>query len=91
VVHEPQLAAAVAGRFDRLVVPLQQPLGVGEGAVLLGVGGRGQQEDLGGDLLGAQLAGLDLRPVAPEAGRFDLDQVADDQPVEAGQGLAVPR
>ena len=30
VVHEPQLRAAVARRLDRLVVPLQQPLGVGE-------------------------------------------------------------
>ena len=54
-------------RLDGLVVPLQQPLGVGEGAVLLGVRGGGQEEDLGGDVLGAQLAGLDLRRVVQNA------------------------
>ena len=37
----------VAGRLDGLVAPLQQPLGVGERAVLLGVRGGGQEEHLG--------------------------------------------
>ena len=37
VVHEPQVGAAVALRLDRLVVPLEHPLGVGERTVLLGV------------------------------------------------------
>ena len=42
------------------VVPLHQALGVGEAAVHLGHGGGGQEEDLGGDLLGLQLADVDL-------------------------------
>src|SRR4029079_1781689 len=50
LVVEPQVAAAVAGRLDGLVVPLQQPLGVGEGAVLLAVGGGGQEDNLGADV-----------------------------------------
>jgi hypothetical protein len=41
-------------------VPLQQPLGVGEGAVLLDVSGGREEEHLGADVLGAQLAGLEL-------------------------------
>ena len=51
VVGEPQVAAHVPGRLDRLVVPLQHPLGVGERAVLLGVRGGGQEEHLGADVL----------------------------------------
>ena len=47
VVHEPQLAAPIARRLDRLVVELQQPLRVRVRAVLLGVRGRGEEEDLG--------------------------------------------
>ena len=61
VVVEPQFAAGVAGRLDRLVPPLQHPLRLGEGALLLHVRGSGQQEDLGGALLGDDLAGGDLR------------------------------
>ena len=41
VMEEVQVRPAVLGRLHRLVVPLQQPLGVGERAVLLGVGGGG--------------------------------------------------
>ena len=47
-----QLAAAVAGRIDRLLVPLQQALRVGERPVLLGVAGGGKEEDLGADVVG---------------------------------------
>ena len=85
VVGEPQVAAGVPGRLDRLVVPLQHPLGVGEGAVLLGVRGGGQEEHLGADVLRAHLPGLDLRAVLPEGGALDHDQVPDHQPVQAGQ------
>jgi hypothetical protein len=66
VVHEPQLRAAVAARLDGLLAPLQQALRVGEGALLLDVGRRGQEEDLGGDVGRRDLAGLDLGRVAPE-------------------------
>ena len=92
---ELQLAGGVARRVDRLVAPLQHPLGLGERAGLLGVRGGGQEEDLGPDLLGDQLAGLDLRAVLPERRRLDHLQVADDEPVEVGQAeplhLAVGR
>ena len=73
---------AVARRLDRLVAPLQQPLGVGERAVLLGVGGGGQQEHLGADVLRAHLARLDLRRVVPERRRLGLDEVAHHEPLE---------
>ena len=79
---EPELRARVALRLDRLPVPLEKPLGVRERPVLLGVGRRRQEEDLGRDLLGLQLSGFDLRRVVPEGRRLDLDDVADDEPVE---------
>src|SRR6266536_1350471 len=37
VINEPQVAAGVTRRLHRLMVPLQQPLRVGERAILLGV------------------------------------------------------
>ena len=46
VVDEPGVGAAVAGRVEGLVVPLEQPLRVGEAAVLLRRGGRRDEEDL---------------------------------------------
>ena len=42
VVGELQIAAGIASRFDRLVVPLQQSLRVGEAARFFGVRGDGQ-------------------------------------------------
>jgi hypothetical protein len=82
VVHEPQLGARVAGRVERLVVPLQQPLRVGEMPVLLDVRGGRHQEDLGLDVLRPQLAGADLRAVAPERRRLELGEVAHHQPLQ---------
>ena len=89
VVHEPGLAARIPRRIDRLLVPLEQALRVREASVLLGVAGRRQQEYLGADLLGPQLAALDFRRVVPEGGRLHFDHVADDQPFELGQRLAL--
>ena len=80
---EPELRATVLLRLDRLPVPLQQPLRVGERAVFLGVRGGREEEDLRRDLLGLQLARLDLRAVVPEGGGLDLHHVAHDQPLEA--------
>ena len=85
VVHEPQLRARVARRVERLVVPLQQPLGVGEVAVLLHVRCGRHQEDLRLDVLRAQLARLDLGRVAPERRRLELGEVADHQPLQVGE------
>ena len=89
VVHEPQLRAAVALGLDGLVAPLQEPLGVGERTLLLDVGGCGQEEDLCAYVLGLQFPGLYLRPVVPERGGLRLDEVAQDEPVEVGEGEAL--
>ncbi len=95
VVEEPEFGPAVAGRLDRLLPPLQQPLGLGERALLLHMGRRRQEEHLGTALLGHDLAGLDLRRVLPERGALDQEQVPDDQPVQVGHSqplrLAVRR
>ena len=89
VVHEPQLRARVAGRLEGLVTPLQQALGVGERALLLDVRGGRHQEDLGGDVLGAQLARLDLRRSPPELGRLDGRQIAHHQPAQSRESPAL--
>src|SRR5450755_4820559 len=68
LVEEMQLAAAVTRRLDRLVVPLQHPLGLGEAALLLHMRRGREEEDLGRDALGAQLFGRDLGRVLPERG-----------------------
>src|SRR5664280_3165410 len=81
-VEEVQLAAGVARRFDRLVVPLKHPLGLGERAVLLDMGSRREEEELGADVLRAQLSGGDLRAVLPERRGLDEVEVAHDQPLE---------
>src|SRR5215213_3654794 len=60
VVHEPQLRAAVALGIYGFVMPLQEALGVGERAILLGVRGSRQEEDLGAESLGLQFPGLYL-------------------------------
>ena len=70
-------------------MPLQQPVGVRERAVLLGVRGRGQEEDLRRDLVGAQLARLDLRRVAPERRALGLDEIAHDEPLQLREGEAL--
>ena len=82
VVGEPEIGPAVSLRLDGLEVPLQEPLRVGERAVLLDVRRRRQKEDLGRDLLRHELAALDLGPVLPERRALDLGEVAHDEPVE---------
>ena len=64
-------------------MPLEEALGVREGAVLLDVCGSRHQEDLRADLFRLELAGLELRRVLPERGALDLVEVADDEPVQA--------
>ena len=54
--HEPGVAAAIAGRFDGLVVPLQQALRVREAPRLFGVTGRRKEKDLGRNPLRRDLA-----------------------------------
>ena len=71
VVDEPGVGAAVVGRVEGLVVPLQQPLRVGQGAVFLRGGRRGDEEDLGLDV-GRRRA---VRVVLPEDGALRLEPV----------------
>jgi hypothetical protein len=85
VVVEPELGPAVLLGLDRLEVPLQEPLRVGERALFLDVARGRQEEDLGADLLRSQLTGLDLGAVVPERRGLDLDEVAHDEPVELGE------
>ena len=66
--------AAVAGRFDRLVVPLHQPLGVGE-EPSFSASARPGEEDFGLDRPRAGWP-LDLRAVLPERGRLGLERRA---------------
>ena len=89
VVHEPQLASGVAVRFDRLVVPLQHSLGVGEAAVLLGVRSRREEEHLGPDVLRPDLSAVDLGGGLPELGRLVRGEVADDHPLGGTEALSV--
>src|SRR3954451_14504424 len=80
---DPELRAAVLFRLDCLPVPLEQPLRVREGSVLLGVRRSREEEDLRRDLLRLQLARLDLGAVVPERRGLDLDDVTHDEPLEA--------
>ncbi len=61
-------------RLLRLVVPLHHPLRVRERPVLLDVRGRGEEEHLRGDVLGAHLAGLDLRARPSTTSRYSISE-----------------
>ena len=82
--EELQLALAVPRRTDGLVTPLQQPLGLGEGPGFFHVVGRGEEEHLGVDVLGPQLARGDLRTVLPPRGGFNEVEVPHHQPLQVG-------
>jgi hypothetical protein len=70
VMGEVELGAGVAGRVERLVTPLQEPLRVREVALLLHVRGGRHEEDLRADVLRPNLARADLRRLPPEARRL---------------------
>src|SRR3546814_10513341 len=82
VIHEPQLGAAVARPIDDLVVPLHQPMGIGEGALLFAGKLRRHEEDLRLDLLRPQLAVANRMALRTEIGTPDLVGVALPQTVE---------
>ena len=50
---------------------------------------RRHEEDLGGNLLGLELAVLDFRRILPETCRFNLLEIADNQPLQRGQSAAL--
>jgi hypothetical protein len=61
VIVKPQFGPSVTMRFDCLVMPLEQPLSIGEAAVFLGVSGGRHPEDLCVDILRPQVPAFDLR------------------------------
>src|SRR5689334_3838343 len=85
LVDKPGIGMAVAGWVDGLVVPLEQPLRIGQCAILFGVGGCRDEEHLGLDLGRLRALGIAL----PEDRAFGLEPVEDDQPVKAPQPGAV--
>ena len=87
--EELAFALRVAGRLERLVAPLQQPLCLGERSRLLHVRGRGEEEHLGLDVLGAQFAGRDLGAVLPPRRRLDEVEVADHEPLQVSHAEAL--
>ena len=66
-------------------MPLQQTVGVGERALLLGVRGSREEEHLGADVLRSGLARLDFRSVLPERRALDEGEVPHDEPVQLPQ------
>src|SRR3546814_19739530 len=78
VIHEPQLGAAVARPIDDLVVPLHQPMGIGEGALLFAGKLRRHEEDLRLDLLRPQLAVANRMALRPEIGRSEGRRVGKE-------------
>src|SRR5262249_54908482 len=76
VVEEPGVGAAVTQGIDGLAVPLEHPLRVGETALLLRRGRRGEEEDLGLDLGG----GRAVRVALPEDRALGLKPVGNHPP-----------
>src|SRR5438309_5478159 len=85
VVDEVRLAASVALRLDCLLVPLQQTLCVGEGAVFLYVRCGSEEEHLGANVLRTELSAFYFGRVIPEARRLRLEQVAYHQPLQLAE------
>ena len=89
MVDKPRLAACIAGRIHGFLVPLYQPLRVGEAAFLFRMACSRQQENLSADFFGAKLTALDFWGVIPERCCFHLYQVAYDQPLQLSERLAL--
>ena len=66
-------------------MPLQEALRVGERAVLFGIRGSGDEENLSGDGRGIGI----LRTLVPEGGGVDFKPVAHHQPFQLLQRFAV--
>src|SRR5437762_10533516 len=82
-----QVAAAIAGRLDGLMMPLQEPLRVCEAAVLLCMCSCREEEYFSRDFLCPDLAALDLRCLAPELRGLGHRKIAHHQPVKLSQSL----
>ena len=91
LIGKPQVRPAVAPRVNRTITPLQHPARVGETAFLFDMSGGWQDEHLGGDVFGGDLAVPILRPATPELGGIDHRQVAHHQPVQLAEGSPLQR
>src|SRR5438552_14927724 len=87
--NEPRIGSTIARRIDSLFTPLQESLRVSERAFFFGMAGSREKENFSLDLLGLQLAAVDLGRFTPEICRFDLDHVANDQPFQFRQRLSL--
>ncbi len=82
MIHEPKVRAAIPRRLTHLIVPLNQPARVRDGAGLFRRDRRGDEEHLGADILRPGLAELDAHALLPKIGRFGHRHVAHDQPLQ---------
>ena len=78
LMNEPRVGATIPGRINGFLAPLQKSLRVGECTFLFGVTGGREKENFCLDVLGLQLAALNLGRFTPEICRFDFDHVAHD-------------
>jgi hydrogenase nickel incorporation protein HypB len=85
VVDKPGIGAAIVGRIERLVMPLEQPLRVGQRAFLLGYGRRGDEKHFGLDVRGRRAGWIAL----PEVRALRQQPVEDDKPFKIAQTRAV--
>ena len=81
-VEHVEVGARVARGFDRLVVPLQEAIGIHHRALFLEHGGRGNEEDFGADRFRIGAFAL------PERGRLRFVCVEHDHPLQALHGGA---
>src|SRR6266508_1319537 len=88
VIEEPEVRTALAWRVDHPVVPLNEPMSVGEGTLLLTCQRGWHQEDLRLDLVRPDFATLNLRRPVPVRGRLVLEALTDHHPVEVWQPFA---
>ena len=87
--NEPCVGPTIPGRINGLLAPLQESLRIGECAFFFSMACRREKENFGLDVLGLQLAAVDLGRFAPEIRRFDFDHVANDQPFQFRQRLSL--
>ena len=87
--YKPCIRTRIARRVHCFFAPLQESLRIREGAFLFGVTSRGEEKNFSLNLFGLQFPALDLGRLAPEICRFNLNHIADDQPFQFCQRLAL--
>ena len=85
VVDKPGIGPAIARRLHDFVMPLDEPMRIGEGALLLTGQRCWQQEDLSLYILWSQFTALDLWEFIPERGGFIFKGLPYYHPFQIGQ------